>query len=163
MKAACVFLFAFCLAAQDQTSPSKVKNPVGTGVQDPVVDFHDSLADYFRNTSRAVTEINRKGIPNEEIAAVLLIARRSSASPNQVIAARKGGRDFAEIAKENKVSISGTDFVREANIIFLSEYHGRSHAQVRQMLEKGADFIQINQELRRGGNPAMPLKTEQQK
>ncbi|MBC8167458.1 MAG: hypothetical protein H7Y20_16510, partial [Bryobacteraceae bacterium] len=98
------------------------------------------------------------GVSAEEIPAVLLIARRSSVSPNQVIADRKGGKQFAAIAEANhiKPAVAG-DFVSEANIIFLSEYHGQPAEQIRAQHTKGASFVQINQQYRRTG---MKPKTE---
>lgn len=131
---------------------STPKTDVGTGVQSPVVDYYDCLADHFQKSRRAIMAIAQKGIPDNELAAVLLITRRSSASPNQVIAARKQGTSWPDIAKKNKVNISG-DFVTEANLIFLSEYHSVPLDQVRAMHKKGANFIDINQEFRRAGAP----------
>jgi hypothetical protein len=160
MKAACVFLLALSVFAQDNASKSPSKNPVGTGVKDATVDYFDCMSDYFRNSQRAVRAIYDKGVPVAEIPAVLTIARKSSASPNQVIEARKSGKSFADIAKQYKISLPGDDFVSEANIRFLSEYHGRPAEQVRQLHDKGAEFIAINQEFRRGGNSQMPKATE---
>ncbi len=97
------------------------KTAVGTTVKDVNVDYYDSMADYFRNSRNALMAISKKGITDEEIPAVLLIARRSSVSPNQVIASKQGGKSWADIAKENKVDVPGRDFVTEANLIFLSE------------------------------------------
>ena len=164
MKPALTLVFVLCATMQihGQTSGSTERNRIGTGVEDPVVDFYDSMSDYFRNTNRAIMAIHEKGIPDQEIPAVLLIARRSSASPNQVIAARKSGKSWSEIAQANKVSLGGDDFVKEANIVFLSEYHGRKPEEVRAMVAKGADFLAINQEFRRDGK-ALPKRTEQQK
>jgi hypothetical protein len=127
------------------------KTDVGTGVEQPVVDFYDSISDYFRQSRRAVDLIAKKGVPDQEIPAVLIIARRSSASPNQVIGARQAGKEFAEIAKSNNVTLPGDDFVKEANVIFLSEYHGRTPEEIRGLLAKGASFIEINQQFRREG------------
>ena len=152
MKAACVFMLAFAALAQN--------NPVGTGVKDPTVDYFDSMSDYFRNSQRAVKAIEEKGIPVVEIPAVLMIARRSSASPNQVIDARKSGKSFEDIARQHKVSLPGKDFVAEANILFLSEYHGRPADQIRQLHAKGTQFVDINQEFRRDGSSAMPMATQ---
>ncbi len=133
-------------------SGSTAKPDVGTGEHRPEIDFFDSIADYFRQSSRAVEAIYQKGVPAEEIPAVLLIARRSSMSPNQVIEARKSGRAFAEIAREAKVSVGdGKDFVREANVVFLSEYHGQPRADVERLRERGASFVDINQQYRRVG------------
>src|SRR5688572_5221291 len=87
---------------------------VGTNVKQPAIDFYDSVSDYFRQTRRAVDLIVKKGIADEEIPAVLYIARRSSASPNQIIDARKAGKSFSEIANSNNVKLSGSDFVKEA-------------------------------------------------
>lgn len=140
--------------AQD-AAPEK-KN-TGTNVEQPVVDFYDSISDHFRQSRRAVDLIAEKGIPAEEIPAVLTIARRSSASPNSVIEARKSGKQFSEIARTNKVSLPGDDFVTEANIAFLSDYHGRSAEEVRALHRKGASFVDINQQYRRVG---MKPKTE---
>ena len=123
----------------------------GTNVKQPSIDFYDSISDYFRQSRRAVDLIVQKGIPDEEIPAVLYIARRSSASPNQVIEARKAGKPFADIAKANNVTLPGADFVTEANIVFLSEYHGRTSADVRGLRDKGVSFIEINQQYRRAG------------
>jgi hypothetical protein len=130
---------------------------VGTNVEQPFIDFHDSISDYFHQSRRAVDLIAKKGIPVEEIPAVLLIARRSSASPNQVIEARKSGKSFTEIGEANKVRLPGTDFVKEANIVFLAEYHGRTPAEVRALSDKGVTFIDINQQFRRiGTKPKSP-------
>lgn len=157
MKAACALLFAVSLFAQD-AQPSK--NPVGTGVRDPTVDYFDSMSDYFRNSQRAVKAIHDKGIPVVEIPAVLMIARRSSASPNQIVDARKSGKSFADIAKQNNVSLPGSDFVSEANIVFLSEYHSRPAEEIRKLHAKGTEFIAMNQEFRRDGSSQMPKATE---
>jgi hypothetical protein len=145
--------------AQEPTAQSTERSRVGTGVQDAVVDYYDSMSDYFRQSNRAIMAINKKGIPDSDIPAVLLIARRSSASPNQVIEARTAGKEWADIAKQHKVSVDGKDFVREANVIFLSEYHGRPVEEIRKMLDKGATYIAVNQELRRTGK-GMPKATE---
>jgi hypothetical protein len=159
MKPVFLFLIVACLNAQEPPARSTERSRVGTGVQDPVVDYYDSMSDYFRQSPRAITAINRKGISDQEIPAVLLIARRSSASPNQVIAARKAGKQWDEIAKQYNVTLNGADFVKEANIIFLSEYHGQPAGQIRTMLEKGATYVEVNQELRRTGS-GMKKKTE---
>jgi hypothetical protein len=127
---------------------------VGTNVKQPVVDYYDSMSDYFRQGRRAIDLIVQKGIPDQEIPAVLYIARRSKASPNQVIDARKAGKSFAEIAKTHNVNLPGSDFVAEANIVFLAEYHGRTPAEVRELHKKGVSFIDINQQYRRVGTPA---------
>jgi hypothetical protein len=124
------------------------------GPDDPSIDFYDSMSDYFRTSRRAVSAIQEKGIPVEEIPAVLMIARRSSASPNQVIDARKSGKSFAEIAAENKVKLGGSDFVAEANTVFLTEYHGKTAAEVRALRDKGMNFVEINREFRRSAKPA---------
>ncbi len=117
----------------------------------PEIDFFDSVSDYFRQSSRAVQAIAQKGIPAEEIPAVLIIARRSSMSPNQVIAARKSGKSFEAIGKEAKVDLGGKDFATEANVVFLSEYHGQPKEEVRRLREAGGTFIDINQQYRRAG------------
>src|SRR5262245_59130118 len=117
---------------------------VGTNVKQPAIDYYDSMSDYFRQSRRAVDAIGKKGIPDEEIPAVLYIARRSSASPNQVIEARKSGKSFAEIAQANNVKLLGSDFAAEANTVFLAEYHGRTPDEIRALRSRGASFIEIN-------------------
>ncbi|MDZ4799415.1 MAG: hypothetical protein SGI92_14725 [Bryobacteraceae bacterium] len=117
----------------------------------PDVDYYDSISDYFRQSSRAVQAIAQKGIPAEEIPAVLTIARRSNMSPNQVIAARKSGKSFESIAKDAKVAIGGTDFISQANLTFLSEYHGQPKPEVQKLRDGGASFIEINKQYRRSG------------
>jgi hypothetical protein len=159
MKTLLIFVFVLCETMQAQAPRSTERNRIETGAQDPSIDFYDSMSDYFRNTQRAIRAINHKGIPDEEIPAVLTIARRSSASPNQVIAARLSGKSWSEIAKANKVALPGDDFVKESNIVFLSEYHGRPVEQVRAMNAKGKSFLEINQEFRRD-NRSVPKKTE---
>jgi hypothetical protein len=162
MKAPLAVLFCLAAVAQDkpaaqQSESSRTRTDIGTAVTDPVVDYYDSIADYFRQSRRAVELISRKGIPDEEIPAVLLIARSSSASPNQVIAARKKNLSWKEIAEKHGVKVTGEDFVTAANIQFLSAYHGRKPEEVREMREKGATFVAINQEFRReGGTSAVP-------
>lgn len=162
MKVASALLVCLAMSAQDRMprTTDRARTEVGTGVKQASVDYYDSMSDYFRQTRRAVDLIASKGIPDTEIPAVLIIARRSSASPNQVIDARKAGKQFAEIAKEHKVDLGGQDFVTEANIIFLSEYHGRPPEEVRAYRAKGASFIDINQQYRRSG---MKPRTEQAK
>lgn len=125
----------------------------GKNAGQPVIDYYDAISDYFRQSRRAVDLIAKKGIPDEEIPAVLYIARRSSASPNQVITARKAGKPFSDIAKANNVTLAGEDFVTEANIVFLAEYHGRGKDEVRALRQKGVSFIEINQQFRRGTKP----------
>jgi hypothetical protein len=149
----CIFVLVQTLAGQEPMPRSTPRSSVAGA--DPVVDYYDSLADYFRISRRAVMLINKKGIPDQDIAAVLLIPKRASISPNQVIDARKSGKSWADIAKENKANLSG-DIVSEANILFLSEYHGRAADEIRALHAKGASFIDINQELRRTGDA--PLK-----
>lgn len=138
---------SFGLTAQDQM-PRKTE--AGTGVTDPVVDFHRSISDHFRNSERAVMLMRDKGVPSEEIPAVLLIARRSSASPNQIMELRKSGKTFEEIGRQYKITLNG-DFVKEANVIFLSDYHGRKPEDIRALIAKGLGFVEINQEYRRSG------------
>jgi hypothetical protein len=156
MKTASLLFLALSLMAQNDlpraTERSRAMN------QDPSVDYYDSISDYFRTSPRAVIAINQKGIAVEEIPAVLTIARKSAASPNQIIDAHKAGKSWADIAKQNNVKLSGDNFVDEANILFLSEYHSRPAQEVRAMRAKGATFVAINQEYRRNGAP-MPKKT----
>ena len=160
MKLALGFVVAVCVTAQQPMPHSTERSRAIASAQDSTIDYFDAVSDYFRNTPRAVAAISKKGIPDQEIPAVLLIARRSTASPNQVIDARLAGKSFAEIAKANRVTVSGDDFVKEANIIFLSEYHGRPADQIRSMNAKGANFIDINRNLRREGEPLLKQKTE---
>jgi len=137
--------------ASDQNR-TRTKTDIGTNVHDPDIDFYDSMTDYFRQSPRAVEAIAQKGISDQEIPAVLTIARKSSLSPNQVIDARKQGKTFEQIAQDAKVNLPGDgDFVTRANVRFLSEYHGRPEAEVRGMRAKGASFIEINQQYRRVG------------
>jgi hypothetical protein len=143
------------LHGDERTPKTGAKADVGTAVTDATVDYFDSIADHFRNSRRAVLAIRDKGIPAEEIPAVLHIARNSTASPNQVIDARKSGTAWADIARQHKVK-SSDDFVTEANLNFLSAYHGRSAEEVKALRSKGATWIDINQEFRRSGTAAKP-------
>ena len=142
------------LPAQEPMPRKTPKTDVGTGVKDATVDYWDSLSDYFRNSRRAVMGIRDKGIPDEEVTAVLYVARKSSASPNQVIEARKAGKSWSDIASQYKIKTSGNDFVAEANMEFLTAYHGKTPEEIRAMRAKGASWIDINQEFRRSGAPA---------
>lgn len=153
MKSAFIFLIAICLTAQEPNAPRSTERSRSAAAQDPVVDYYDAMSDYFRQSQRAILAISKKGIPDAEIPAVLLIARRSSASPNQIIDARKAGKNWAEIAKQNNVNLDGSDFVKEANIVFLSEYHGSTSTNIRSMLDKGSTYVAVNQKLRRTGIP----------
>ena len=145
-------VFALLLLFADPPTPRTSPKDLGTGVQSAVIDYYDSLADHFAQSRRVVMAIAQKGIPDNELAAVLLVKKRSSASMNQLIDARKKGTSWADIAKQNKVSLSG-DVAAEANTIFLSEYHSVPIDQVRAMRTKGASFVDINQEFRRAGAP----------
>jgi hypothetical protein len=142
---------AIVMPGQDNLPRNTPKADVGTGVKDSSVDFWDSISDYYRNSRRAVMALRDKGVPDEEIPAVLHIARNSTASPNQVLEARKAGKSWTEIAREHNVKFSGNDLPTEANVQFLSSYHGRTPEEVRAMRAKGASWIDINQEFRRSG------------
>jgi hypothetical protein len=156
------FYVAFMAAALALGAQQTPKTDVGTGVKDATIDFYDSMQDYFRQTNNAIRLISKKGIPDQEIPAVLHIARNSSASPNQIIEARLAGKSFEDIARANNVKWSGEgDFVTEANVKFLSSYHGRAEAEVRALKAKGGSWIDINQEFRRVGMPAR-TKTQRQ-
>ncbi|MBC7926106.1 MAG: hypothetical protein H7039_10670, partial [Bryobacteraceae bacterium] len=62
------------------------------------------------------------------------------------------------IAKEANVTLTGQgDFITQANVSFLSEYHGQPAPEILAMHGKGASFIDINQQYRRVG---MKPKTE---
>jgi hypothetical protein len=148
------------LPADERTRKTNPKPDVGTGVTDSTVDYYDSIADYFRNSRRAVLAIRDKGIPDEEIPAVLHVARNSPASPNQVIDARKAGKSWADIASQYKVNTRSDDFVTEANLHFLTAYHGRPSEEVKSLRSKGASWVDINQEFRRSG-AATKRKTTQ--
>ncbi len=139
------------LPAQDPMPRKTPKIDVSAGVKDASVDYWDSLSDYFRNSRRAVMAIRDKGIPDEEVTAVLYIARNSTASPNQVIEARKASKSWSDIARQHKVKMPGEDLVTEAHMNFLTTYHGRTPEEIRAMRAKGASWIDINQEFRRSG------------
>jgi hypothetical protein len=150
---ALLLLLAIALVspAQEDLPRRTPKTEVGTGVKDATVDYWDSIADYYRNSRRAVMALRDKGVPDEEIPAVLHIARNSSASPNQVLEARKAGKSWSDIARQHNTKITGDDLVVEANTQFLSSYHGRTPEEVRALRAKGASWIDINQEFRRSG------------
>ncbi|HUS05716.1 MAG TPA: hypothetical protein VMZ52_05455 [Bryobacteraceae bacterium] len=161
MRLAFALLTCVTLFAQDRLPRSTPKGTdTGTGVNDPIVDYYDSISDYFRISRQAVMLISKKGIPDQEIPAVLLLPKRAKISPNQVIEARKSGKSWEEVAQQHKVSFPGKDVVSEANIFFLSEYHGRSADEVRTRHAKGVGFVEINQEFRRTGDLPMKRKTD---
>jgi hypothetical protein len=152
MRALLLFVCAATLIPGQENLPrSTPKTDVGTGVKDSSVDYWDSISDYYRNSRRAVMALRDKGVPDEEIPALLHIARNSNASPNQVLEARKSGKSWADIARQHNVKFSGTDLATEANVQFLSTYHGRTPEEVRAMRAKGASWVDINQEFRRSG------------
>jgi hypothetical protein len=136
--------------------PAQIKSPAkDTAAGDPMVDLYRSLADWSRKSERAIYAI-RDRIGNEkEIAAVLLVTKRSSASPNDVMDARKAGKDWAAITRQwNVKQEGGGDFADYANLVFLSEYHGRTLDEARKLHQKGLDPVAINQEFRREGGAA---------
>lgn len=140
---------ALSFMALGQSGP---KSPdIGTNVEQPAVDFYDSISDYFGYSRRAVDLIVKKGVAAEEIPAVLYIAKHSHATARQVIDARNAGRDFGQIARQYNVKLPGEDVVVEANVAFLSGYHGQPAEQIRAMHAKGASFVDINQQFRRVG------------
>ena len=51
------------------------------------------------------------------------------------------------------MKIAGKDLVTEANVIFLSEYHGRTVEEITAAHGKGATFVELNGEFRRSGTP----------
>jgi hypothetical protein len=147
MRLLVTFVLSACLL------PAQIKSPTkDTAAGDPMIDLYRSRADWSRMSERAIYAIRDRIGNDKEIAAVLLVKKRSSASPNQVIEARKAGKDWAAITKQwNVKQDSGVDFVDYANAIFLSEYHGRPLEETRKLQQKGMDVIAINQEFRREG------------
>ena len=143
----------------EERTPRSPKHDVGTEVRDATVDYWDSISDYFRNSRRAIMAIRDKGIPDEEIPAVLHIARNSKASPNQIIDARKGGKSWVDIAKQHNAKLTSDNIPEEANLTFVTEYHGRTLQEVKALRAKGATWIDINQQFRRVGAPATGKKT----
>ena len=143
----------------EERTPRSPKHAVGTDVHDATVDYWDSISDYFRNSRRAVMAIRDKGIPDDEIPAVLFIARNSKASPNQIIDARKAGKSWGDIAKQHNAKIEADNVAEEANMVFLTSYHGRTREEVKALRDKGATWIDINQQFRRVGAPATGKKT----
>jgi hypothetical protein len=149
---------AILLAATALSAQTQPKADVGTAVKDTVIDFYDSISDYFRQSSRSIHLLSEKGIADLEIPAVLFIARRSSASPNQIVEAKKSGKAWEDIARQHGVKFDGNDLVAHANTVFLSQYHGRTPEEIRALRSKGASFIDINQQFRRVGT--QPRSTE---
>jgi hypothetical protein len=144
-----LILSAALLPAQTQ-SPAK-----DTAAGDPMVDLYRSLADWSRKSERAIYAIRDRVGSEKEVAAVLLVTKRSSASANDVMDARKAGKDWSAIARQWNVKHEGAgDFVDYANLVFLSEYHGRTLEDARKLHQKGLDPVAINQEFRREGGAA---------
>ena len=133
--------------------PAQIKSPTkDTAAGDPMVDLYRSLADWSRKNERTIYAIRDRIGNDKEVAAVLLVTKRSSASPNDVMNARKAGKDWAAITRQwNVTHTSGMDFADYANLVFLSEYHGRTFEDTRKLHEKGLDLVAINQEFRREG------------
>jgi hypothetical protein len=136
--------------------PAQIKSPTkDTAGGDPMVDLYRSLADWSRMSERAIYAIRDRIGNDKEVAAVLLVTKRSSASANNVIDARKAGKDWAAITKQwNVKQEGGGDFADYANAVFLSEYHARPIEETRKLQQKGMDAVAINQEFRREGAPA---------
>ncbi len=159
MKTAVVFLFCWTLAGQEPMPRMTKKTEASAVAKAPEIDFYDALSDYFRQSSRAVQALGQKGIPDAELAPLLYLARHSSASPNELVDAKKAGGSWESLAKKHNVKLAGSNFASDANIAFLSEYHGAKPEDIKAMLAKGTSFIAINQELRRSG-ASMKRKTE---
>jgi hypothetical protein len=140
--------------AQEQRSRTVPNSDIGTTVEDPQIDYFDSAADYFRYSPRAVEEIHKRGTPAEEVAAVLYLARFSKMTANQVLAARKAGKTWQDLARDAAVKFQGDDFVAYANAMFLSRYHSRPLEEVKRLHADGATWVAINQQYRREGVPA---------
>lgn len=144
------------LVAAALVLPGQVKSPEkDTAGGDATVDLYRSLADWSRKDEKTILAIRDQVGNDRDIAAVLFITRRSSASPNQVMEARKSGKSWDDIARQWKVDWKGGNFVDEANVAFLSQYHGRTPEDVRKMARgggAGVDPVALNQEFRRDGN-----------
>ena len=135
--------------------PGQVKSPAkDTAGGDPMVDLYRSLADWSRKDEKTISAIRDQVGNDREVAAVLFVTRRSSASPNQVMAARKSGKSWDDIARQWTVNWKGSDFIDEANLSFLSQYHGRTVEEVRKMARGAVDPVALNQEFRREGGEA---------
>jgi hypothetical protein len=143
--------------------PAQTKSPAkDTAGGDPMVDLYRSLADWSRKSERVIYAIRERVGNDKEIAAVLLVTKLSSASPNDVMDARKAGKDWAAITKQwNVKHEGGGNFVDYANLVFLSEYHGRTLEEARKLHQKGLDPVAINQEFRREGVPAETQKSRE--
>lgn len=151
MRSVACLIIAASLAVAEDPMPKTTQSGVGTGVKDSNVDFVDSMSDYYRLSRRAVLAIRDKGIMDEEVPAVLHITKKSNASANQVLDAKKAGKSWEEIAKAHNVAVQSGTLVEDANLDFLSNYHGVAPADVKALRAKGASWISINQEYRRVG------------
>jgi hypothetical protein len=103
MRLLLTLVISACLLPAQTKSPAK-----DTAGGDPTVDLYRSLADWSRKSERAIYAIRDRIGNDKEIAAVLLVTKQSSASPNQVMDARKAGKDWDAITREWKVRASTT-------------------------------------------------------
>jgi hypothetical protein len=149
-----VLVIASLVFAQSDARQAEPQDAVGTNVHDPQIDYADSLSDYFRYSPRAVQLIMKKGIPAEEVAAVLHVAKYSRLTANDVIYARNEGIKYEDLARKNNVKFEGSNLLEHANLEFLSKYHARPLEEIKKMRANGASFVEINQELRREGATA---------
>lgn len=79
-----------------------------TAQEDPAAReaYHRAVGDFFDVSDGEVTILREWQLPDEEIPVVLFVARRAGVSPEALVALRRGGRSWAELAGRYRVDAS---------------------------------------------------------
>jgi hypothetical protein len=148
--------------------------------------YLDAVAEHFEIAADEVAILAGWGVPAEEIPVVLSVARTAGVSPDAVMALRRGGRSWGDLADRYgvhaarlhvplpddadagvlsrlyeayrsrpstawvSIEIRDDEMVDLVNLRFLSEYLGRSPAQVLGVLTQAGSGPAAFERLRRG-------------
>jgi hypothetical protein len=88
-----------------RTSLATTQWNLGVSVGDEGVNgFHFSVGEYYRVPEREVLVVRKRGIPDEELPVVFLLASRARVAPGAIIDLRLGGMSWMDITLRHRLS-----------------------------------------------------------
>jgi hypothetical protein len=102
------FIFgAIALLVLSFAQPSLAQTQWNLGVSignEGVNGFHLSVGEYYRVPEREVVVVRKRGIPDEELPVVFLLAARARVAPGAIIDLRLGGMSWMDITLRHRLS-----------------------------------------------------------
>ena len=99
---AAIALLAFSFAQPD---PATAQWNLGVSIGNEGVNgFHLSVGEYYHVPEREVLVVRKRGIPDEELPVVFLLAARARVAPGAIIDLRLGGMSWMDITLRHRLS-----------------------------------------------------------